>query len=104
MNTAGVRTYIDMEPEVLEQAESILSKIGMTFSQAVKLFTKQIVLRRSFPVELNVPIEQPLCLDDMTDEEVISAFDKGMNNIKAGKYYTSEEMRERAEKRYGIAF
>ena len=98
MNTAAVRTYVDMEPELLRQAEGVLGKIGLTFSQAVNLFTRQIVLRRSFPVELNVPEEMPLLhMDALTEEELIAAFEKGMEDIAAGRCHTSGEVRKMME-------
>ncbi len=94
-------TAVEIEPELLQQAERVLGKIGMTFSQAVNLFTRQIVLRRSFPVELNVPEEVPLLhMDTLTDEELIAAFEEGMDDISAGRCHTSEEVRKMMEEDY----
>lgn len=87
-------TVIQIEPELMKQAEDVLGKIGMSFSQAVNLFTRQIVLRRSFPIELNVPDDVPvLHMDSLTDEELTAAFEKGMDDIEAGHCHTSEEVR-----------
>lgn len=104
MSTAASKFYIEVEPNLMKQAEEILGVIGMTFSQAVNLFTRQIVLHKSFPVKLSLPADKPLCLEDMTDEEIVSEFEKGMEDIKAGRFYTSEEMRERLAENYGIKF
>ena len=38
--------YVAVEPEIKRRAEEILDKIGMSYSMAVDLFTRQIVLRR----------------------------------------------------------
>lgn len=85
---------IGIETGLHEQAEAILQQIGMSFSEAVNLFMRQVVLRGGFPVELNLPPNKPLCLEDMTDNELIAAFEEGMNDIRAGKCHTSEEVRK----------
>lgn len=104
MSTAAAKFYVEVEPALMQQAEEILGVIGMTFSQAVNLFVKQMVLHREFPVKLSVPADKTLYLEDMTDEEVVSEFEKGMEDIKAGRCYTSEEMMGRLTKHYGIKF
>jgi len=41
-----------VEPEVKAEAEKVLSEIGLTMSQAVTLYLRQIVNRRAIPFEL----------------------------------------------------
>ena len=52
-NSAIVRCRIN--PEVKAQAEEILSSIGMSTSDAMRLFLKQVAIRGTFPLELKVP-------------------------------------------------
>ena len=101
MSTAA---YVEVDAKLKGEAEKVLDKIGLSFTQAVDLFTRQIVLHHAFPVELEAKKSKPLCLDDMTEEDFIAEFAKGMDDIKNGRCYTSEEMQERIEKRYGINF
>jgi len=51
-NSAIVRCRI--APDVKGQAEEILVSIGMSTSDAMRLFIKQIVIREEFPIELKV--------------------------------------------------
>ncbi len=44
-----------LSPELKAQAESVLASIGMTSSEAIRLFYKQIASRKEFPLELKVP-------------------------------------------------
>lgn len=62
--------YVEVEPEIKRRAEEILGKIGMSYSMAVDLFTRQIVLRRAFPIELKLPESKPLRLESMTAEKL----------------------------------
>ncbi len=50
---ATVRSRLN--PELKAQAESVLASIGMTSSEAIRLFYKQIATRKEFPLELKVP-------------------------------------------------
>ena len=93
--------YVEVEPEIKRKAEEILDKIGMTYSMAVELFTRQIILRRAFPVELNVPVRKPLCLGNMTEDEIDEAIQEGIDALEAGRVYTLEQARTIMESEYG---
>ena len=44
--------YARIEPEVKEQAELILSELGIPASNAINMFYKQIILQRGLPFEV----------------------------------------------------
>ncbi len=94
-------SYVEVEPEIKRKAEEILRKIGMSYSMAVDLFTRQIILRRAFPVELNLPVNKPLCLKSMTEEEIDAAIQEGTDALEAGRVYTLEEAKKIMESEYG---
>ena len=47
--------YVRIEPEVKEQAEKILSALGIPASNAINMFYKQIILQRGLPFEVKIP-------------------------------------------------
>lgn len=51
--------YARIEPEVKEQAEAILSALGIPASNAITMFYKQIIFRNGIPFEVRLP-EHPL--------------------------------------------
>jgi DNA-damage-inducible protein J len=51
--TATARALID--PEVKRQAESILKEIGLSVSNSVELFYRQVVAQGGLPFDLQVP-------------------------------------------------
>ena len=53
IKTGLVRARVDEETK--HQAETVLESIGLSMSEAIRLFTKQIALRNEFPLELKVP-------------------------------------------------
>lgn len=58
INSAIVRCRI--APEVKGEAEEILASIGMSTSDAMRLFLKQVVIRGEFPLELKVPNQKTM--------------------------------------------
>jgi len=53
MKTAAVHSRID--PEIKERAESILLRLGLSPTQAIRIFYTQITLRNGLPFEVELP-------------------------------------------------
>ena len=76
--------YARIEPEVKEQAEAILSALGIPASNAITMFYKQIILRRGLPFEVKLP-EHPLDLSRMTAEELDTETQRSTVQMGAGQ-------------------
>jgi len=72
MKEATVRSRLN--PKLKEQAEIVLSSIGMTSSEAIRLFYKQIAIRKEFPLELKVP-----------NQETIKSFEEPHEAVSLGE-------------------
>ena len=97
---------IELEPKIYEQAENILNKMGLSYSQAVDLFTRQIILHNEIPFKLRVPVEAEnlpeddpellkkygiICFEDLTDEDFDAILKQSYEDHKAGRFYSIEE-------------
>ena len=71
-----------VEPEVKEQAESIMSKLGLPASVVINALYKQIIMTKSIPFSLSLPRE-PITLDSLATEEFNSIIEKGLSQAKA---------------------
>lgn len=58
-----------VEPELKEQAEAILSNLGIPASTAINMFYRQIVLWNGLPFRPCMPVGYPKSRSEMTDEE-----------------------------------
>ena len=47
--------YARIEPEVKEEAERILTMLGIPASNAINMFYKQIILQKGLPFEVKIP-------------------------------------------------
>ena len=63
--SSSVRARI--EPELKEEAESLFKQLGITSTQAINLFYKQVILRRGLPFEVVIPNSTTLKTFEDTD-------------------------------------
>ncbi len=94
--------YVRMEPELKEQAEDILSSLGISASSAINMFYRQIVLKRGIPFELKLEQNRPLFLEEMTKEDLDREIQKGIDDVEAGRVYPADEVFEKLYKKYGL--
>lgn len=76
--------YARIEPDVKEQAEAILSELGVPASNAINMFYKQIIMHRGLPFEVRLPKQRPLELADMSQEELSASLEEGYQDVLAG--------------------
>ena len=77
--------YARIEPDVKEQAESILTDLGIPASNAINMFYKQIILQRGLPFEVKLPAVRPLDASLLTDEQMDAELEKGYADMQAGR-------------------
>ena len=77
--------YARIDPMLKEQAENILSALGIPTSNAIDMFFKQIVLKKGFPFEVRLPYEKPVCLGTLSEEELNAELEKGYADLQAGR-------------------
>ncbi len=53
MKTATVRARI--EPKLKHDVESVLTQLGLSFSEAIELFLTQVKLNNGIPFEIRIP-------------------------------------------------
>ena len=49
------RSNLYLNPDVKEEAKKILSRYGLSLSDAVNIFLTQVVLERGFPFQIRIP-------------------------------------------------
>jgi DNA-damage-inducible protein J len=85
MAIKSANLYARIEPEVKEQAESILSTLGIPVSNAINMFYKQIILQRGIPFELKVPANQPIDVCMLTETQMNAELEKGYSDMLEGR-------------------
>ena len=94
--------YARIEPEVKEQAESILSALGIPVSNAINMFYKQIILQRGIPFEIKLPQAKIVDMSKLSPQELDAELEKGYQDILAGRTKRAGKVFEEIRKDYGI--
>jgi DNA-damage-inducible protein J len=89
-----------IEPDIKEQAEQVLSGLGISVANAIDLFLYQVVLHNGLPFDVKAPAGLPLDYSKLTEEEFHAEIDKGLESLKTGRVLSSAEVKENMRKQY----
>lgn len=94
--------YARIEPDLKEQAETILSALGIPASNAITMFYRQIVLQKGLPFEVKLPVAQPVDISAITDEQLNAELEKGYADIMAGRTRSAKSVFDDIRKDYDV--
>lgn len=99
-NTSAV--YARIDTNLKNNAENILSQLGISPSGAIQMLYSQIVLKQGIPFDLKLPSSKPLAVGAMTREELNAELRKGVDSIKEGNVFSADEVDAVLAKEFGI--
>ncbi|MCD7904003.1 MAG: type II toxin-antitoxin system RelB/DinJ family antitoxin [Clostridiales bacterium] len=94
--------FARVEPEIKEQAESVLNQLGVSMSNAVGMFLRQVILQRGIPFEMKLPDRAPLAMGNLTKEQFDAEITKGMDDIENGRVYSIDEVENEMQRLYDV--
>ena len=77
--------YARIEPELKNEAETILGGLGVPVSNAINMFYRQIVLHRGLPFAVQFPARHIPNIATMTDADLDAEVSRGFDDIVAGR-------------------
>ena len=81
-----------VNPTVKEQAEIVLSRLGVPMSTAINMYLNQISLTGGIPFAVTLPkATEDINADVMTDEEIHVKLQSGYDDVKAGRVKKAAE-------------
>ena len=102
MAQKSANIYARIEPDVKEQAESILSALGVPASNAINMFYKQIILHKGIPFDVTLPASISPDLSFLSAAELSEELEKGYADMKAGRAKPVKEVFANIRKDYGV--
>lgn len=94
--------YARIDTSLKENAEGILSQLGISPSSAIQMLYSQIVLTRGLPLNLHLPASKPVAIGNLSQEEIGREIQKGLDSLKTGKAYTPDEVDAELAREFGI--
>ena len=94
--------FARVEPDIKEQAEDILTQLGIPMSNAISLFLRQVVMQRGIPFELKLSDKTPLLYGAISENEFNIEIEKGFDDLKTGNVISASELAENMKRDYNI--
>jgi len=94
--------YTRVEPIIKEQAEQVLSNLGIPMANAINLFLHQVVLRKGIPFDVRLPQNTPLNYSILSTEQFDAEIGKGVNSMEEGRVISSAQVREQMKRQYNV--
>jgi len=89
--TKTANLYARIEPELKNEAESILSGLGVPVSNAINMFYRQIVIHRGLPFAVQFPPRSLANAATLTDAQLDAEVAKGFEDIASGRKRSLEQ-------------
>ena len=80
-----------VEPEIKEKAEQILSQLGISASNGINMFYRQVILWNGLPFRPSIPTTGIKSLDEMTREEFDAKMARSLAQAEAGEGVAADE-------------
>jgi DNA-damage-inducible protein J len=95
MATRTANVTARVEPEIKEQAEAVMEKLGIPVSTAINMFYREIILWNGLPFRPSVPMNELKARDEMTKEEFDQRMSVGLAQAKEGMTAPAGKVYER---------
>ena len=102
MSNKTANLSVRIEPDIKEEAEKILSELGISASMAINMFYKQIIIQRGLPFAVRLPAEKPVAMGALTKEQLDEEIGKGYDDMVEGRTKPAESVFEEIRGKYGI--
>ena len=89
MATKSATVTARVQPEIKQQAEAVLERIGLPVSVLIDTLYRQIIMTGGVPYSLTVP--KPPTRDGMTDEQFDAIMEKGYSQAKSNQAVPIDE-------------
>lgn len=94
--------FVRIDSNTKTQAEAILRQLGVTPSGLINMLYHQVILTGKIPFDVSLPVREPIVTGDMSEEEVMKLVQRGVDDVKAGRVYTKEEVEAIIEERFRL--
>ena len=94
--------FARVEPELKQEAESILGELGVPMSNAITIFLKQIVIQRGIPFEIKLSPQTPVSIGAMETKSLDIELVKGYADMKKGRVRAKKDVFADMNKDYGL--
>lgn len=94
--------YARIDTDLKENAENILHQLGISPSSAIQMLYSQVVLTKSFPLNLRLTYKKPVSIGNMTRADLDAELSKGFTSANSSETYTTDDVDKLMKEEFGI--
>lgn len=94
--------FARVEPEIKEQAEQVLSQLGIPMSNAIGMFLRQVIMQHGIPFDTRLPAPSPVAMDAMSPAQLNAALEKGYASAISGQHRSLQDVAADIERDFKI--
>ena len=91
-----------VDPTVKKQAEEILGQLGISMSNAIDMFLRQIVMQNGIPFDMKLPFRRPPAAGELTKEQFDAEIRQGFDDVGSGRIYAAAEVEAQMKSMFGV--
>ena len=84
--------YAHIDTKLKEEAEAILAKLGISPTDAIRMFYSQVVLTKGMPFDPR--LQKPAAIGGMSQEQLDTELLIGWKSLSSNRAYTIDEVDE----------
>lgn len=84
--------YVRIEHDIKEKTEEILSKLGISASNAINMFYKQIILQQGLPFEVKLPSEKITDISQLSEKKLNEKLEKAYEDMLKGRTRNAKDV------------
>ena len=100
--TKTANLYARIEPNLKTEAEGILGDLGITVSNAINIFYRQIVIHRGLPFEVKLARSPLINCATLTDSELDAEIQRGLDDVATGRTRPFRDFANELKTEFGL--
>ena len=92
--------FVRIDSNVKKDAETILRQLGVTPSSLITMLYHNVILTGGIPFDVRLPVREPINETKLSEEELDALLKDGLDDIKAGRVYSAEQVEEMLKNRH----
>lgn len=102
MAAKSANVYARIEPDIKDQAEKILSALGIPVSNAINMFYNQIILQKGIPFDVKLPAARPVAITELSKDELDKELELGYKDMLEGRTESADKVFADIRRDYNI--
>lgn len=94
--------FARVEPQIKDQAEEVLERLGIPMSNAIDCFLRQVVYQQRIPFEIKLPRKLPVIASGLSETQLDAEIELGFADLSHGNVHSSDAVRINLAGKYSL--